>query len=47
MASSAAVHSPIPTIRKLGYALTEIVRLYMPTKVSLAPISLVRTTLTN
>ncbi|KAJ5984684.1 hypothetical protein N7481_006783 [Penicillium waksmanii] len=32
MASAAAVHSPIPTIRKLGYALVEIVRLYMPTK---------------
>lgn len=41
MASSAAVHSPIPTIRKLGYALVEIVRLYMPTKVSVASISLV------
>lgn len=33
MASAAAVNSPIPTIRKLGYALLEIVRLYMPTKV--------------
>ncbi|KAJ5595636.1 hypothetical protein N7450_002094 [Penicillium hetheringtonii] len=32
IASAAAVNSPIPTIRKLGYALLEIVRLYMPTK---------------
>lgn len=33
LASASAVRSPIPTIRKLGYALVEIVRLYMPIKV--------------
>lgn len=33
LASASAVRSPIPTIRKLGYALLEIVRLYMPIKV--------------
>lgn len=33
LAAAAAVRSPIPTIRKLGYALLEIVRLYMPLKV--------------
>ncbi|CEJ54909.1 hypothetical protein PMG11_01196 [Penicillium brasilianum] len=32
LASASAVRSPIPTIRKLGYALVEIVRLYMPIK---------------
>ncbi|KAJ5169250.1 uncharacterized protein N7482_004844 [Penicillium canariense] len=32
LASASAVRSPIPTIRKLGYALLEIVRLYMPIK---------------
>ncbi|KAJ5698025.1 hypothetical protein N7462_000030 [Penicillium macrosclerotiorum] len=32
LASAAAVRSTIPTIRKLGYALLEIVRLYMPVK---------------
>ncbi|KAJ5540428.1 hypothetical protein N7494_005504 [Penicillium frequentans] len=32
LASAGAVRSPIPTIRKLGYALLEIVRMYMPTK---------------
>ncbi|KAJ5642882.1 uncharacterized protein N7484_005389 [Penicillium longicatenatum] len=32
LAASGAVHSPIHTIRKLGYALLEVVRLYMPTK---------------
>lgn len=33
LAAASAVRSPIPTIRKLGYALLEIVRLYMPIKV--------------
>jgi hypothetical protein len=33
LAAAGAVRSPIPTIRKLGYALLEIVRLYMPIKV--------------
>lgn len=37
MASAGAVLSPIPTIRKLGYALLEIVRLYMPIKVGAIP----------
>ncbi|KAJ5661442.1 uncharacterized protein N7477_009058 [Penicillium maclennaniae] len=32
LAAAGAVRSPIPTIRKLGYALLEIVRLYMPIK---------------
>ncbi|KAJ5126402.1 hypothetical protein N7448_005704 [Penicillium atrosanguineum] len=32
LAAGGAVRSPIPTIRKLGYALLEIVRLYMPIK---------------
>ncbi|KAJ5927845.1 hypothetical protein N7466_006801 [Penicillium verhagenii] len=32
LAAAGAVRSPIPTIRKLGYALLEIVRMYMPTK---------------
>ncbi|KAJ5094980.1 hypothetical protein N7532_007271 [Penicillium argentinense] len=32
MAAAGAVRSPIPTIRKLGFALLEIVRLYMPIK---------------
>ncbi|KAJ5609990.1 hypothetical protein N7510_006709 [Penicillium lagena] len=30
LAAAAAVRSTVPTIRKLGYALVEIVRLYMP-----------------
>ncbi|KAJ5765309.1 hypothetical protein N7520_004868 [Penicillium odoratum] len=32
LAAAGAVRSPVPTIRKLGYALLEIVRMYMPTK---------------
>lgn len=35
LASAGAVRSSIPTIRKLGYALMEIVRLFMPVKVRL------------
>lgn len=34
LASAGAVRSHIPTIRKLGYALLEIVRMYMPIRVS-------------
>lgn len=37
LAAGGAVRSPIPTIRKLGYALLEIVRLYMPIKVCESP----------
>jgi hypothetical protein len=33
IAAAGAVKSPIPTIRKLGFALMEVVRLQMSTKV--------------
>jgi hypothetical protein len=36
VAAAAAVCSPVPTIRKLGYALNEIVRLHLPSKVRFA-----------
>lgn len=39
LAAGGAVRSPIPTIRKLGYALLEIVRLYMPIKVCESPLT--------
>lgn len=35
LAAAGAVNSPIPPIRKLGYALLEIVRIQLPVKVSL------------
>ena len=38
LAAAAAVCSPVPTIRKLGYALNEIVRLHLPRKVRLFPL---------
>jgi hypothetical protein len=47
LASAGAVRSPIPTIRKLGYALIEIVRLYMPIKVRGCAFSATIQTLTN
>lgn len=37
LAAAAAVRSTVPTIRKLGYSLAEIVRLYMPRRVTITP----------
>jgi hypothetical protein len=46
LAAAAAVRSPVPTIRKLGYALNEIVRLHLPRKVRLFPLMHVKMMLT-
>jgi hypothetical protein len=46
LAAAGAVCSPVPTIRKLGYALNEIVRLHLPSKVSLLLLMYVRMMLT-